>query len=99
MEDLFHRQWTETQHWVLAGAVLAAWVLIGLFLARLLLHRLTRWAGRTENKADDHLVATLALPFRVLVLLSGVLAASRFSPLDASGREDLSQWLKVALLV
>lgn len=98
MEELFHRQWTETQHWILAGGVLAAWVLIGLFLARLLLHRLTRWAGRTENEADDHLVAALALPLRALVLLSGLQAAARFSPLDADGRADLSLWLKVALL-
>ncbi|HVZ79873.1 MAG TPA: mechanosensitive ion channel family protein [bacterium] len=99
MDGLFHRQWTETEHWFLAGAVLVAWVLLGLFLARILLHRLTRWASRSANKTDDHLVAALALPLRVLVLLSGALVAAHFSPLDADGRADLSQWLKVALLL
>lgn len=98
MDLSFYHDLSAPERWILAGGVLLAWALLGLSLVQLLLKRLARLAERTENKTDDHLVAALALPLRALVLLSGVLAAVHFSPMDAPGRADLSQWLKISFL-
>lgn len=61
----------------IAGAIVAASLLLGLALKWLASRAIARWAKRTETRVDDEVVASLRRPIPVWTTLAGVALATR----------------------
>ncbi|MFA5114798.1 MAG: mechanosensitive ion channel family protein [Candidatus Omnitrophota bacterium] len=76
-------------------AILAATMLIGYLLRRIVFSRLVRWSQNTSSKVDDIIIAALKKPFMLLVLILGV-----YFGMDASRLpQDFTQTVDRVLFV
>jgi small-conductance mechanosensitive channel len=80
MDNLLNRDWPQAEPWIVAVVVLGVWCLFGWAFQKALAARLRRWAEKTEGTFDDALVAALPGPLNLLVFVTGMMVALRFTP-------------------
>jgi len=85
--------------WLIVLGVQAVWCLAGWAFQRLLIARLRKWASKTQGTFDDAIVEALPAPVNILVFVTGLMVAVRFTPLSDVRIEHLDRFIGILLLV
>lgn len=87
----------EISPWIYAPAFLAVWVTVGLAAKGLLSRRLGSVAARAQSRFVRALMRALSLPILLLILVSGLVALSAWTPLGAGLRQSANMNVVLAV--
>jgi small-conductance mechanosensitive channel len=83
--------------WTLAAAILAAWILVGGFIARLVFGSLRRGDAAQGFFLPEAMARAVAVPVYALVTVTGFMVSARYAPFLGSDAQRISRLLQVGL--